>query len=129
MLEEICKEFDCLVEQIKNDNVNRAVLESLYNHESDDENNIIRFDMSEFMEPHTISKLIGAPPGYVGHDEGGQLTEQVRRRPYSVILFDEVEKAHPDIFNAFLQILDEGRLTDSQGRVVNFNNTIIIFLT
>ena len=81
------------------------------------------------MEPHTISKLIGAPPGYVGYDEGGQLTEQVRRKPYSVVLFDEVEKAHPDIFNALLQILDEGRLTDGQGRIVNFRNTIIIMTT
>lgn len=100
----------------------KALAEAMF----DDENNIIRFDMSEFMEPHTISKLIGAPPGYVGHDQGGQLTEQVRRKPYSVVLFDEIEKAHPDIFNVFLQILDDGRLTDSQGRVVNFNNTIII---
>ncbi len=91
-----------------------------------DENAVIRFDMSEFMEKHTVSKLIGSPPGYVGYDEGGQLTERVRRRPYSVVLFDEIEKAHPDVFNMLLQILDEGRLTDSQGRHVNFRNTIII---
>ena len=103
----------------------KAVAEAMF----DDENNIIRLDMSEYMEPHTISKLIGAPPGYVGYDEGGQLTEQVRRKPYSVVLFDEVEKAHPDIFNALLQILDEGRLTDGQGRIVNFRNTIIIMTT
>ncbi len=91
-----------------------------------DENAMIRFDMSEFMEKHTVSKLIGSPPGYVGFDEGGQLTERVRRRPYSVLLFDEIEKAHPDVFNMLLQILDDGRLTDSQGRHVNFRNTVII---
>ncbi len=91
-----------------------------------DENAMIRFDMSEFMEKHTVSKLIGSPPGYVGYDEGGQLTEAVRRRPYSVLLFDEIEKAHPDVFNMLLQILDDGRLTDSQGRHVNFRNTVII---
>ncbi len=92
----------------------------------DDERSIIRIDMSEYMEKHTVSRLIGAPPGYVGYDEGGQLTEAVRRRPYSVILLDEIEKAHPDIFNVLLQILDDGRLTDGKGRVVNFKNTIII---
>jgi len=92
----------------------------------DDENAMIRIDMSEYMEPHSVSRLIGAPPGYVGYDEGGQLTEAVRRRPYAVILFDEIEKAHRDVFNALLQILDDGRLTDGQGRVVNFKNTIII---
>ena len=92
----------------------------------DDENNIIRIDMSEYMEAHSVSKLIGAPPGYVGFDDGGQLTEQVRRHPYSVVLFDEIEKAHPDVMNILLQILDEGRLTDSQGRTVDFKNTIII---
>ena len=91
-----------------------------------DENAMIRFDMSEFMEKHTVSKLIGSPPGYVGYDEGGQLTEMVRRKPYSVLLFDEIEKAHPDVFNMLLQILDDGRLTDSQGRHVNFRNTVII---
>ncbi len=91
-----------------------------------DENAMIRFDMSEYMEKHTVSKLIGSPPGYVGYDEGGQLTECVRRKPYSVLLFDEIEKAHPDVFNMLLQILDEGRLTDSQGRHVNFRNTVII---
>ena len=91
-----------------------------------DENAMLRFDMSEYMEKHTVSKLIGSPPGYVGYDEGGQLTEAVRRKPYSVILFDEIEKAHPDVFNMLLQILDEGRLTDSQGRHVNFRNTVII---
>ncbi len=92
----------------------------------DDEQNIVRIDMSEYMEKHAVSRLVGAPPGYVGHDEGGYLTEQVRRRPYSVVLFDEIEKAHPDVFNIFLQILDDGRLTDSKGRTVNFQNTVII---
>jgi ATP-dependent Clp protease ATP-binding subunit ClpB len=91
-----------------------------------DEKALIRIDMSEYMERHAVSKLIGSPPGYVGHDESGQLTEAVRHRPYSVVLFDEVEKAHPDIFNILLQVLDDGRLTDSQGRTVNFTNTIII---
>ncbi len=91
-----------------------------------DEKAMVRIDMSEYMEKHTVSRLIGAPPGYVGYDEGGQLTEAVRRRPYTVILFDEIEKAHPDVFNILLQILDEGRLTDGQGRVVNFKNTVII---
>jgi ATP-dependent Clp protease ATP-binding subunit ClpB len=92
----------------------------------DAEDHLIRIDMSEYMEKHTVSRLIGAPPGYVGYDEGGQLTEQVRRKPYSVLLFDEVEKAHPDVFNVFLQILDEGRLTDGQGRTVDFKNTVIV---
>jgi ATP-dependent Clp protease ATP-binding subunit ClpB len=92
----------------------------------DDEKSLIRLDMSEFMEKHSVAKLIGSPPGYVGHDDGGQLTDKVRRHPYSVVLFDEVEKAHPDMFNVLLQILDDGRLTDSKGRVVNFKNTIII---
>ncbi len=91
-----------------------------------DENSIIRLDMSEFMEKHSVAKLIGSPPGYIGHDDGGQLTEKIRRHPYSVVLFDEIEKAHPDTFNILLQILDDGRLTDSKGRVVNFKNTIII---
>ena len=100
----------------------KAIAEAMF----DDENNIIRIDMSEYMESHSVAKLIGAPPGYVGYDDGGQLTEQVRRRPYSVVLFDEIEKAHPDIFNALLQVLDDGRLTDGQGRVVNFRNCIII---
>ena len=100
----------------------KAIAEAMF----DDENNIVRIDMSEFMESHSVSKLIGSPPGYVGYDEGGQLTEAVRRRPYSVVLFDEIEKAHPDIFNALLQILDDGRLTDGQGRTVSFKNTIII---
>ncbi len=90
------------------------------------EDAMIRLDMSEFMEKHTVSKLIGAPPGYVGFDQGGQLTEKVRRKPYSVILMDEIEKAHPDIFNMLLQILEDGRLTDSQGRTVFFENTVII---
>jgi ATP-dependent Clp protease ATP-binding subunit ClpC len=90
------------------------------------EDHIIRFDMSEYMEPHTVARLFGSPPGYVGYDEGGQLTEQVRRRPYSVILFDEVEKAHPEVFNALLQIMDDGRLTDGQGRTVDFKNTVVI---
>ncbi len=87
---------------------------------------MIRLDMSEYMEKHAVSRLIGAPPGYVGYEEGGQLTEPVRRRPYSVILFDEVEKAHPDVWNVLLQVLDDGRLTDGQGRTVNFKNTVII---
>jgi ATP-dependent Clp protease ATP-binding subunit ClpB len=87
---------------------------------------MVRIDMSEYMEKHAVARLIGAPPGYVGYEEGGQLTEAVRRRPYSVILFDEIEKAHPDVFNILLQILDDGRLTDSQGRTVDFRNTVII---
>ncbi|MCR4626032.1 MAG: AAA family ATPase, partial [Treponema sp.] len=91
-----------------------------------DEKALTRIDMSEYMEKFSVSRLIGAPPGYVGYDEGGQLTEAVRRRPYSVILFDEIEKAHPDVFNVLLQVLDDGRLTDGQGRVVDFKNTIII---
>ncbi len=100
----------------------KALAEAMF----DDENLIIRLDMSEYMEQHSVAKLIGSPPGYVGHDEGGQLTEAVRRKPYSVVLFDEIEKAHPDVFNMLLQILDDGRLTDSKGRVVSFKNTIII---
>ncbi len=100
----------------------KALAEFLF----DDEQAIIRFDMSEYMEKHSVARLIGAPPGYVGYEEGGQLTESVRRRPYSVVLFDEIEKAHPDVFNVFLQILDEGRLTDGQGKVVDFKNAIII---
>merc|ERR1711933_582818 len=95
----------------------------------DDEKNLIRFDMSEYMERHTVAKLIGSPPGYVGFQEGGQLTEAVRQKPYSIVLFDEVEKAHPDVFNIFLQILDDGHLTDSSGRVVSFKNTIIVMTT
>ncbi len=92
----------------------------------DDETNIVRIDMSEYMEKYSVSRLIGAPPGYVGYDEGGQLTEAVRRKPFSVVLFDEVEKAHPDVFNILLQVLDDGHITDSQGRTVDFKNTIII---
>ncbi|MCK5104038.1 MAG: AAA family ATPase, partial [Cyclobacteriaceae bacterium] len=95
----------------------------------DDEDNMVRIDMSEFQERHSVSRLIGAPPGYVGYDEGGQLTEAVRRKPYSVILLDEIEKAHPDVFNILLQVLDEGRLTDNKGRVANFKNSIIIMTT
>ena len=91
-----------------------------------DENAMIRIDMTEYMEKHSVSKLIGSPPGYVGHDDGGQLTDMVRTKPYSVILFDEIEKAHPDVFNTLLQVLDDGRLTDSKGRVVNFKDTVII---
>lgn len=102
--------------------LSKAIAEALF----DDENNIIRIDMSEYMESHTVSKLIGAPPGYVGFDDGGQLTEQVRRKPYSVVLFDEIEKAHPEVLNALLQILDDGRLTDGKGRTVSFKNTVII---
>ena len=100
----------------------KALAEALF----DDEGNMVRIDMSEYMEKHSVSRLIGAPPGYVGYDEGGQLTEAVRRKPYSVVLFDEVEKAHPDVFNVLLQVLDDGRITDSQGRTVDFKNTIII---
>ncbi|HZS27532.1 MAG TPA: ATP-dependent chaperone ClpB [Candidatus Angelobacter sp.] len=100
----------------------RALAEFLF----DDEHSLIRIDMSEYMEKHAVSRLIGAPPGYVGYEEGGQLTEQVRRRPYSVVLFDEIEKAHPDVFNVLLQIMDDGRLTDGQGRTVDFKNTVII---
>jgi ATP-dependent Clp protease ATP-binding subunit ClpC len=93
------------------------------------EDSMIRLDMSEYMEKHTVAKLIGSPPGYVGYNEGGQLTEAVRSKPYSVVLFDEVEKAHPDVFNLLLQILDDGRLTDSKGRVIDFTNTLIIMTT
>ena len=100
----------------------KALAESLF----DDESNMVRIDMSEYMEKYSVSRLIGAPPGYVGYDEGGQLTEAVRRKPYSVVLFDEVEKAHPDVFNILLQVLDDGRITDSQGRTVDFKNTILI---
>jgi ATP-dependent Clp protease ATP-binding subunit ClpB len=102
--------------------LSRALAASLF----DSEDNIVRLDMSEYQERHTVSRLVGAPPGYVGYDEGGQLTEAVRRKPYSVVLFDEIEKAHPDVFNLLLQVLDDGRLTDSQGRTVDFRNTVII---
>jgi len=100
----------------------KALSEALF----DSEKNMVRIDMSEYMEKHSVSRLVGAPPGYVGYDEGGQLTEAVRRKPYSVILFDEIEKAHPDVFNILLQLLDDGRLTDNQGRTVDFKNTIVI---
>src|SRR6476619_5497741 len=100
----------------------KAIAEFLF----DDDQAMVRIDMSEFMEKHSVSRLIGAPPGYVGYDEGGVLTEAVRRRPYQVILFDEVEKAHPDVFNVLLQVLDDGRLTDGQGRTVDFKNTVLI---
>jgi ATP-dependent Clp protease ATP-binding subunit ClpB len=100
----------------------RALAEFLF----DDERNIVRIDMSEYMEKHSVSRLIGAPPGYVGYDEGGQLTEAVRRRPYSVVLLDEIEKAHRDVFNVLLQVMDDGRLTDGRGRTVDFRNTILI---
>jgi ATP-dependent Clp protease ATP-binding subunit ClpA len=100
----------------------RALAEFLF----DDEDAMVRIDMSEYMERHAVSRLIGAPPGYVGYEEGGQLTEAVRRRPYRVILLDEIEKAHPDVFNILLQILEDGRLTDNTGRIVNFSNTVII---
>ena len=102
--------------------VAKALAEYLFN----DDTAMTRIDMSEYMEPHSVARLIGAPPGYVGYEAGGELTESVRRRPYQVLLFDEIEKAHPDVFNVFLQILDDGRLTDGQGRIVNFTNTIII---
>ena len=100
----------------------RALAEFLF----DDEHALVRLDMSEYMEKHTVARLIGAPPGYVGYDEGGQLTEAVRRRPYAVVLFDEIEKAHPDVFNVLLQVLDDGRLTDGKGRTVDFRNTVVI---
>jgi ATP-dependent Clp protease ATP-binding subunit ClpB len=100
----------------------RALAEFLF----DDEHNMIRIDMSEYQEKHTVARLVGAPPGYIGFDEGGQLTEAVRRKPYSVVLFDEIEKANPDVFNVLLQVLDDGRLTDGQGRTVDFKNTIVI---
>jgi len=100
----------------------RALAEFMF----DDERAMIRIDMSEYQEKHTVSRLIGAPPGYVGYEEGGQLTELVRRRPYCVVLFDEIEKAHPDVFNVLLQLLDDGRLTDGQGRTVDFRNTLVI---
>ena len=100
----------------------KALAEFLF----DDEQNMVRIDMSEYMEKYSVSRLIGAPPGYVGYEEGGQLTEAVRRKPYSVVLFDEIEKAHPDVFNVLLQVLDDGRITDSQGRTVDFKNTILI---
>ena len=100
----------------------RALAATLF----DDEENMVRLDMSEYMEKHTVARLIGAPPGYVGYEEGGQLTEAVRRKPYSVLLLDEIEKAHPDVFNVLLQVLEDGRLTDGQGRTVNFKNTVII---
>jgi len=100
----------------------RALAEFLF----DDEKLMIRIDMSEYMEKHSVSRLIGAPPGYVGYEEGGQLTEQVRRHPYSVVLFDEIEKAHPDVYNVLLQILEDGRLTDGKGRTVDFRNTVLV---
>jgi len=100
----------------------RALAEFLF----DSDQSMIRIDMSEYQEKHTVSRLLGAPPGYVGYEEGGQLTEAVRRKPYSVVLFDEIEKAHPEVFNALLQLLDDGRLTDGQGRTVDFKNTVII---
>ena len=105
--------------------LSKALAEYLFN----DENSMVRIDMSEYQERHSVSRLIGAPPGYVGYDEGGQLTEAVRRKPYSVILLDEIDKAHPDVFNILLQVLDEGRLTDNKGRVANFKNTIVIMTT
>ncbi len=102
--------------------VAKALAEQLF----DSETHIVRIDMSEYMEKHSVARLIGAPPGYVGYDEGGQLTEAVRRNPYSIVLFDEVEKAHPDVFNVLLQILDDGRITDSKGVTVDFKNTLLI---
>ena len=102
--------------------LSKALAEALFGNED----SVIRVDMSEYMEKHSVSKMIGSPPGYVGHDDGGQLSEQVRRHPYSVVLFDEIEKAHPDVFNILLQVLDDGHITDSQGRKVDFRNTVII---
>ena len=100
----------------------KALAEFLF----DDDQAMVRIDMSEFMEKHAVARLIGAPPGYVGYEEGGMLTEAVRRRPYQVVLFDEVEKAHPDVFNVLLQVLDDGRLTDGHGRTVDFKNVVLI---
>ena len=100
----------------------KALADFMFN----DEKSLIRIDMSEYMEKHAVSRLVGSPPGYIGHEEGGQLTEIVRHRPYSIILFDEIEKAHPEVFNILLQVLDNGRLTDSKGKAVNFKNTIIV---
>src|SRR5690349_8232675 len=100
----------------------RALAEFLF----DDEKAMVRIDMSEYMEKHSVARMIGAPPGYIGYEEGGQLTEHLRRKPYSVVLFDEIEKAHPDVFNALLQILEDGRLTDGQGRTVSFRNAVVI---
>src|SRR5690606_11642820 len=100
----------------------KALAEALFN----DEDAMVRIDMSEYQERHTVSRLVGAPPGYVGYEEGGQLTEAVRRKPYSVVLLDEIEKAHPEVFNVLLQVLDDGRLTDNKGRTTDFRNTIII---
>ena len=102
--------------------LSKALAEFLF----DDEQSMVRIDMSEYMEKHSVARLIGAPPGYVGYEEGGQLSEHVRRNPYSVVLFDEIEKAHPDIFNVLLQVLDDGRITDGQGRSVDFRNTVLI---
>ncbi len=102
--------------------LSKALGEALFG----DEDALIRVDMSEYMEKHSVSKLVGSPPGYVGYDEGGQLTEKVRRKPYSVILLDEIEKAHPDVFNILLQIMEDGRLTDAKGRTVDFRNTVVI---
>ncbi len=110
----------------REDQVDAELAKALAEFMFDDDQNIVRIDMSEYMEKHTVARLIGAPPGYVGFDEGGQLTEAVRRRPYSVVLFDEIEKAHPDVFNILLQVLDDGRLTDSKGRTVDFKNTVMI---
>ena len=103
----------------------KALAEQLF----DTEKNIVRIDMSEYMEKFSVSRLVGAPPGYVGYEEGGQLTEAVRRHPYSIVLLDEIEKAHPDVFNILLQVLDDGRITDSKGNTVSFKNTIIIAST
>ena len=103
-------------------NLARSLADFLFN----DEKAMIRIDMSEYQEKHTVSRMVGAPPGYIGYDEGGQLTEAVRRRPYSVVLFDEIEKAHPEVFNIMLQLLDDGRLTDGHGRTVDFRNTVVI---
>ncbi|MDK7979949.1 AAA family ATPase, partial [Enterococcus faecalis] len=100
----------------------KALAEDLF----DSEDHMVRIDMSEYMEKHAVSRLVGAPPGYIGYEEGGQLTEAVRRNPYTIVLLDEIEKAHPDVFNILLQVLDDGRLTDSKGRVVDFKNTVLI---
>ena len=118
--------YDAAYQIIQNEPELEELAKTLAKALFDDENNMVRIDMSEYMEKFAVSRLIGAPPGYVGYEEGGQLTEAVRRRPYSVILFDEIEKAHPDVFNVLLQVLDDGRITDSQGRTVDFKNTIII---
>ena len=120
-----CIVYICRSDRCRKTELVKTIAEVMF----DNEESLIRIDMSEYMEKHSVSKLIGSPPGYVGYDDAGQLTEKVRRKPYSVILLDEIEKAHPEVFNLFLQILDDGRVADSHGKIVNFENTIIIMTT